>query len=306
MKLRIGRTKVIVFLLMAALSGCAVLGKFPVNFKQAGKLGFNKTKIIQLGQLVNVAYQIFDEQRAAKENHPSPAFPEPFLTGFTPLVNLQGVDNVHHVTKEFYGHVARLDSAPTTVVVSIRGTSDVQEWIDDAKTKLVNYSDNAEFGRVELGFKQIFQSLTIATPNSTEFTPLDDYLVALENVDRIIVVGHSLGSSVATLVAFDSKQAKIASKVQLLTFASPRTGDFEFVEAFQKQIKDSVRVVNEPDLVPRVPLRLMHYRHIWHELKIDSKDDHDIAHSVVCFHSLLTYLHMLDNDIKPVKSCVAN
>ena len=305
MNLRIGRTKVMIFLLMAALSGCAVLGKFPVNFKQAGKLGFDKTKIIQLGQLVNVAYQIFDGQREAKENHPNPAFPEPFLSGFTPLVNLQGVDNVHRATKEFYGHVARLDAAPTTIVVSIRGTSDAQEWIDDVKVKLVGYSGNPEFGLVELGFKEILDSLTVATPSSTEFTALDDYLAALENVDRIIVVGHSLGSSVATLAAFNIKQAKIANTVQLLTFASPRTGDYEFVEAFQKQIKDSVRVVNEPDLVPRVPPRPLHYRHIWHELEVDSKDDHGIKHSVVCFHSLLTYLHMLDSDIKVAESCAA-
>ena len=306
MKLRTSTTKVIFLSLMIVLSGCAVLGEFAINFEQASKHGFHKTKIIQLGQLVNVAYQIFDGQRAAKENHPSPAFPEPFLSGFTPLVNLQGVDNVHRTTKEFYGHVSRLDSAPTTIVVSIRGTSDAQEWIDDVKVDLVSYSGNPEFGRVELGFKEILNSLTTAAPSSTEFAALDDYLASLENVDRIIVVGHSLGSSVATLAAFKFKLAKLASDVQLLTFASPRTGDHEFVEAFEKVIKDSVRVVNKPDLVPRVPPKILAYRHIWRELEIDSKQDKSIKHSVVCFHSLLSYLHILDNDIQVAESCVAD
>ena len=306
MKLCADSPKIMISLLMIALSGCAVTGKFSVNFEQAGELGFNKARTIQLGRLVNVAYQIFDRQREAKENQPNPPFPEPFLSSFTPLVNLQGVDNVDRVTKTFYGHVSRLDAEPTTIVISIRGTSGVQEWIDDVKVELVNYSDNPEFGRVELGFKEIFNSLTIAAPGSTGFTPLDDYLVTLENLDRVIVVGHSLGSSIATLVAFNIKQTKIANDVQLLTFASPRTGDHKFVEAFGKLIKDSVRVVNEPDLVPRIPPQLLGYRHIRHELKIDAKQDKNIKHSIACFHSLHSHLHMLHSVLKVAESCVTD
>lgn len=287
---------VLVLVAATSLSGCILAAKYPIDIEQAAGLGFSKSEMLQLGGLVNVAYVIFNKQLEDKKNNPNPPFPSPFFSGFTPIVNLQAVDNIHRSTKEFYGHLSWLGPAQDgTLVISIRGTSDVQEWIDDAKFELVKYNDNKEFGRVELGFKEIVSSFTVSTPNEEGFTLLDNFMNGYKGkVKRIFVVGHSLGSSLATLVAFDADVSGYADQVQLLTFASPLTGDAKFVKVFQSRIKDSIRVVNKPDIVPRVPPPLFGYRHIWRELEIDSYPDKRINHSIVCYHSLLTYLYVLN------------
>jgi len=125
----------------------------------------------------------------------------------------------------------------------------------------------------------------------------------MQGVDKIIVVGHSLGSSLATLVAFDSIESGYAKSVQLLTYASPYTGDKTFVKAFESRILDSVRVVNKHDVVPKVPPPLFGYRHIWNKLEVNSYDNAGIKKSIACYHSLLTYLHMLDEAVPLSGKC---
>ena len=273
------------------LAGCASSGKYPVRWDQINQVGFSQEEVIELGQLVNIAYTLFDGNEADY----NPAFPNPFLTGFKPMMNLQAEDDVYTNGKELYGHLSMLEDSPGTLVISIRGTSDDQEWIDDVKFFKEPFSDNKEYGRVELGFKEVFSSFTVSKPGDNVSTPLNEHLANLQNVERIVVVGHSLGSSLATLVAFDSSVNRYAPDIDLLTFASPLTGDKAFVRAFQSRIKDSLRIVNKPDIVPRVPPTLFGFRHMWHELEINSRSQSYIKHGLVCFHSLLTYLNILSD-----------
>lgn len=299
-----GMKKWLLLIFVASIaSACVVKPKYPIDFNQAAKLGFQKDYIVRLGDVVNAAYGVFDQQTKDRCFKPNPPFPEKFPIGFKPILNLQGVDNLKHPFKEFYGHVSWQLPAKKTLVISIRGTSDIQEWIDDAKYTLVPYSPDSADGKVEQGFSEIFRSMTVSAPvqkkcSETEaaevkFESLGNYLAGLSSVDEIVVVGHSLGSSIAALVAFQAKQLLSKAEVKLLTFASPLTGDAQFVGTYQSQIIDSVRVVNRPDIVPRVPPPFMGYRHTWHQLQIDSYPMHEVKRSVVCYHSLDTYLYVL-------------
>lgn len=275
------------------LTACASSGKFPITESQLGEYDFSKPELIELGKLVEVAYTIF----RGDETVANPPFPDPFQAGFKPIRNLQGRDNPKDTTAEYYGHLSWKEDEPKTLVITIRGTSDGQEWLDDFKFAKVWYSENEDFGHVEKGFHEIFKTFTVSVPGESETQALSEYLAALEDVEEILVVGHSLGSSLATLVAFEANLLAHANKTELLTFASPLTGDQRFVNAFQTRIVDAVRVVNRPDLVPRVPPKLFGFRHIWHELEYDSHPNPYIKNSVGCYHSLLTYLHLLDSSI---------
>ncbi len=293
--------RAIFFLLLSLpLLSCAISPKYPIDINDIGEVGFNKTEVLSLGQLVNVAYTLFDND----ESDDNPSFPKPFVQGFKPLMNLQGQDDVYTSTKEFYGHLSWMNNSPGTLVISIRGTSDAEEWLDDAKFFQTPFSKNTDYGDVELGFHEIFQSFTVSKPQSKTFISLSEYLEQLKNVQRIIVVGHSLGSSLATLLAFDVSVNNFAKEVNVLTFASPLTGNKQFVNAFQSRIKNSLRVVNEPDLVPRVPPEILGFQHVWHELEINSHQFPEIKQSILCYHSLLTYLYILsDKKIPLASSC---
>ena len=84
---------------------------------------------------------------------------------------------------------------------------------------------------------------------------------AAAQVPTIEVTGHSLGAPLATYyVAENALVHKIRNPV-LYTFASPRVGDRDFVDVFNSLGLTSWRIVNKPDIVPRVPPALF-FQHV--------------------------------------------
>lgn len=285
------------------LSGCAITGRHVIAFDDIQQVGFTAREVIELGLMVNTAYTLFH----ADPKSVSPAAPT--FQGYLPVANLLGRDDPSSTRTEFYGHISRSISDPQVMVISIRGTSDAAEWLDDIKFEHEPFSDDPRYGHIERGFSQIFDSLSVSPFSQIAPVPLADYLSSQADIKQFVFVGHSLGSSIATLAAMDRSVHQPAVGIKLLTFASPRTGDNTFTNAFYDRIKQSLRIVNQPDIVPRVPPRLFSFRHVWHEAKVNSKQSNVIKHSVACYHSLLTYLHVLTTEagqsiIAPDDTCL--
>jgi hypothetical protein len=79
---------------------------------------------------------------------------------------------------------------------------------------------------------------------------------------KLLVCGHSLGASVATLVAV---RAGRPGKTRLVTIGSPRVGNTTFAKAFANAKIDAVRIVDHSDVVATVPPKgvpLMDYVHV--------------------------------------------
>lgn len=94
------------------------------------------------------------------------------------------------------------------------------------------------------------------------------------------LAGHSLGAAIATIAtAFILEEDRPV--YGCYTFGSPRCGDEEFANAFNSKIQGRCyRMVNNNDVVTRVPPRSFGYRHIgefWYlsEKGILSKDPND-------------------------------
>lgn len=69
---------------------------------------------------------------------------------------------------------------------------------------------------------------------------------------KVYVTGHSKGGALASLAAYLLHAAGINVQ-QVVTFASPRTGDPAFQAGYQKVIPNQIRYENYGDLVPLVP-----------------------------------------------------
>ncbi|DBB14802.1 TPA: hypothetical protein ACH3X3_004411 [Trebouxia sp. C0006] len=73
---------------------------------------------------------------------------------------------------------------------------------------------------------------------------------------KIYVTGHSLGGALATLAAFDIKQALLKAnrgEVKLLcySFGAPRTGSHAFANDYNKVVPDTWSIINNQDVVTR-------------------------------------------------------
>eukprot|EP00899_Mesostigma_viride_P012106 jgi/Mesvir1/20897/Mv07971-RA.1 len=82
---------------------------------------------------------------------------------------------------------------------------------------------------------------------------------------HLYITGHSLGGALATLCAWEvRKSAKMRERISAMTmynYGSPRVGDQCFADAYDSAVPDSWRIVNEMDVIPRVP-RLLGFKHV--------------------------------------------
>jgi acyl-CoA synthetase (AMP-forming)/AMP-acid ligase II len=137
----------------------------------------------------------------------------------------------------------------------------------------------------------------------------------------VSVTGHSLGSALATLSAYDLAETGAITTpkgkkawVTVFSFSGPRVGNGRFKERFEQGLGlKALRVVNMHDPVPKVPGMFFNervheivkkwgerlpwsYSHVGVELALDHKRSPFLkeTNDPGCFHNLEAHLHLLD------------
>lgn len=80
--------------------------------------------------------------------------------------------------------------------------------------------------------------------------------------------GHSSGGAIANIASLDMSYIYDDLKIKCITFGAPRVGNKNFIEAYNSRIKNSLRVVNQNDIITHVPLPII-YTHIHKPLVIN-------------------------------------
>jgi predicted lipase len=245
---------------------------------------------VQLGQFVAQAYNLYSPGGS------SFVLPAGYSL-VTPIYADDITDNVSDY--KIFGLIARSGS---DVVVAIRGTESFLEWIKDFELILVPFP-YAKAGNVEEGFKSFYASfVTGSTAGSPRVITALAKLVADGSVKTLRIAGHSLGSSLATMLALDLAANSVYSAPIVYTFGSPRVGDKVFAGTYDQLVSESWRIANANDLVPQLPPQLVGYAHVDAEVPINS-DDH-CRQTIVCWHALNTYLNTLNPSLPLDKTCV--
>jgi hypothetical protein len=186
------------------------------------------------------------------------------------------------------GVIAIDDADPNDIFIAIRGTLTVWEWLQDAKFLLRPFDRVTGGGLTEDGFTDMYYSMSFSVgPSVGKF--MDGISALLPPTANVTVVGHSLGASLATLLAFDLA-ANTTFVPTLYTLASPRTGDLTFSHVFNNVVRNAYRVSNRLDVVPKVPPPLMYF-HVGDETELVPGSD--LKFDLGCEHHLTSYFHML-------------
>ena len=152
-----------------------------------------------------------------------------------------------HRTPVFVGFIIASDRAN---IIAFRGTQTQIEWWRNLQATQKRYFDpktKQQYGKVHQGYLKIVRQQI----NSA-------LIKAVKQLNPNIpcyITGHSLGGAVATLSAIEIalQVPEIRSQIQLYTYAAPRIGDRDFVQAHSQLIPNSYRIVNLSDSVPLVP-----------------------------------------------------
>ena len=143
--------------------------------------------------------------------------------------------------------------------VSFRGSTNIQNWIDNVQFSLTCPYQNNDIC-VETGFYKVFEAMMPQVEKAVASA------VTQYNIDTILFTGHSLGGAVATLTAFYMKD-RVSQNIELITFGSPRVGNAAFAADFAaSNVGVSYRITHAYDMVPHVPQMILHYNHISHEV----------------------------------------
>ena len=158
------------------------------------------------------------------------------------------------------GFVATKDKS---IYIVWRGSSSKKDFQNDASIDKVPFIEQGE--KVHIGFKSSWEAVKDET-----YEALDKALKTLggeDKIDNIIVCGHSLGAAVTTLFAYSIYTIYKSNKIISCTIGSPRVGNKVFKTNFDKSPIESLRIVNNLDVVTRTPN--IGYHHVNTELRID-------------------------------------
>jgi len=206
----------------------------------------------------------------------------------------------------FYGFLACSKANPHQYVAVVRGTGSLLEWIKDAEFTPIPHPLSG--GQVELGFDSIYQTMKYRSYVGGTFT--GDWKAVAEGIadacpdGKVTVVGHSLGSALATYLTLDLVVSQnMADRVTTCMFASPHPGDTPFVDFFDKNTANYTLYNYSRDAVPMVPL-LFGYSSLPRAIKITpDAAQADIRYNpllpldlqnLACQHHVVCYAAMLD------------
>jgi hypothetical protein len=257
------------------------------------------TRAIGFAQLINAAYAIA---------------PNNLANSAGVVINVDGT--AYTVVNTIYANDLATDMSPARgidlvsiglilqaagtgdVVIAIRGTEGILEWIHDAEFLLVTCPFLAGAGHTEDGFTAMYTSLrTGVAAGSPGVVGALATLPFTQPVGSVTICGHSLGGALATLLALDVAANSRFKDPTVYTYASPRTGDPSFASTYDQVVRKSFRIANRIDLVPKLPFPPV-YEHVAELFDLNPIQWLPFPKTLVkptipCEHALDTYLHLL-------------
>lgn len=257
---------------------------------------FSKDTAASLAQFINCAYEV-----ALTPVGQKPPMPAKFPAGYAIVAYAQATDDFWgDKSPEYYGFVAQ-SAAANQIVVAIRGTYFIVEWLIDLEVGWTPFTPIFGSGNVEDGFYSVFSTMQFVDTNLQPFN-LQNYLgqaIKSNPKTSIIIEGHSLGGPIASMLALVSvnRNSALQAPTTVYTFAAPAPGDKTFRDYYDANAPLTYRVWNILDPVPTALQAFGYYQIAGEGIRIvptaEQLEGYDFL-MVNCNHSLMTYQWLLN------------
>jgi len=169
-----------------------------------------------------------------------------------------------------------------TLYIVWRGSSSPKDFLKDAQVKKVKFVEPGE--KVHNGFYTAFSSVKEDLYSSINFI----LSKKLDKIKSVVICGHSLGAALTVISSYmickDFPQ--IAHLVKNVTVGCPRVGNSTFKDNYNKLVPNSIRIVNDKDLVTRIPK--IGFTHINEGITLNEKGE------VITYSSLNPFRHFVE------------
>lgn len=263
----------------------------------------NDPQAAQYALLIMYAEDMYDalSDGSGKKNNLTPPIDPRVSANWTVVGFITAVDALADAqaiglgTRFYYGFLAYSNTDNTKYVAVIRGTANASEWIEDVEFIPKPAPANMA-GTVEDGFFSIYDSMLYAPIGSAAGQPIVAGIATAVGGNQLTVLGHSLGSALATYLTLDLMvSGQLQNPSSACMFASPHTGDNTFVQFFDQKVA-SYKVYNySSDIVPRVPF-MFGYAALPKALEFQPQDANAIIqntlggnHHAVCYAAMINY-----------------
>lgn len=156
--------------------------------------------------------------------------------------------------------VTGYDKTTNQVVLTFRGSSNIENWIENAHFIKVSYTEHGCSNcEVHEGFLDSYNTLKDQVKDSIVS------LMAKYSGADLLITGHSLGSAQSQFAALDF--TFMGYKLNFFSYGSPRVGTEDFTRFFNSAMKGTnLRCVFMDDPVPDLPQHFMGFEHVGTEV----------------------------------------
>lgn len=162
-----------------------------------------------------------------------------------------------HFTEKIYEEEKSADiivnSEKQYICVVFRGSREAVDWRRNCQ--FCKHKINGDVA-IHTGFcKQLFANNLFVHVYSRLWTLLEKHPTY-----ELFVTGHSSGGAIATLFGYLIAPELGERKIQIVSFASPRIGNFAFKRDFNKRTNlKHWRITNQHDCIPKIPYFGFHH-----------------------------------------------
>lgn len=152
------------------------------------------------------------------------------------------------------GALVAVDHTRRVIVLAIRGSANVRNWITNLQFTFTGCGDLAKNCKVHNGFGDAWAEISGTVLDAIRATR------AANPTYSVVTTGHSLGGAVATIGAAYIRRVE-GVPVDIYSFGSPRAGNDHFANFVTAQTGAEFRITHGADPVSRLPPILFGYRH---------------------------------------------